>query len=105
MGCHGTEKGKLFFVSHKLFIPADTIILSKFITNPSFLNSQLNPAFVLPPAQFSNVCQPFYFQPTSVNYHCHLSNTQHNVTVPMLYLTRGQTPAASLCYGHLNKPP
>lgn len=74
------KKRKLFFMSHKLFITTDLIILSNFITDSSFLNFQLNQAFVLPPVQFSNVCQPFYFQSTSVTNHCHLSDTQHNVT-------------------------
>jgi hypothetical protein len=71
---------KLFFMSHKLCIPTDPIILSNFITDSSFFNFQLSQAFALPPAQVSNACQLFYFQSTSVNYHCHLSDTQHNKT-------------------------
>jgi len=102
--------GSCFYVT---CIPTDPIILSNFITDSSFFNFQLNQAFALPPAQFSNVCQLFYFQSTSVNYHCHLSDTQHNVTeltTDTIFKKRSNTCCipSQLSYshhGHWNKPP
>jgi len=95
---------KLFFMSHKLCIPTDHIILSNFITSSSFFNFQLNQAFALP-AQVSNVCQPFYFQSTSVNCHCHFSDTQHNVkelNTDTIFKKRSNTYhiPSQLCYSH-----
>jgi hypothetical protein len=104
---------KSFFMSHKLYIPTDPIILSNFITDSSFFNFQLDQAFALPPAQVSKVHQPFYFQSTSVNYHCHLSDTQHNISelnTDTIFKKRSNTLhiLSQLCYshhGHWNKTP
>jgi len=104
---------KLFFVSHKLCIPTDPIILSSFINDSSFFNFQLNQAFALPPGQFSNNRQLFCFQSTSVNYHCHVSDIQHNVTeltTDTIFKKRSNTCCipSQVCYshhGHWNKPP
>lgn len=104
---------KLFFMSHELCIPTDPIIFPNFITDSSFFNFQSNQAFALPPAQVSKVCQPFYFQFTSVNYHCHLSDKQHNVTelnTNTIFKKRSNNCRipSQLCYshhGHWNKPP
>ena len=103
----------LFFMSHKLCIPTDPIILSNSIIDSSFFKFQLNQAFALPPAQVSNVCQPLYFQSTSVNYHWHFSDTQHNVTelntdTILKKRSNSYRIPSQLCYshhGHWNKPP